>query len=143
MTLADRINLCLVRNLGGPPLATGSPRLAAIETYLRWLSAGIPAYHRPSWLGVSPVLEAMPASTGDGELVFRTTCAPCHGSDGGGTDIAPPLWGPRSFSDASGLAREPVLAGFVRANMPRQNPLLDGQEAADVAAYLLSRPRPG
>jgi thiosulfate dehydrogenase len=71
------------------------------------------------------------------------TCASCPGIDGQGPPLAPPTWGPRSFNIGAGMARIRTAAGFIRHNMPFDRPgTLTDQEAIDVAAYLVSRPRP-
>jgi thiosulfate dehydrogenase len=53
----------------------------------------------------------------------------------------PPLWGPKSFNDGAGMNTK--MASFVKANMPLDKPgsLID-QQSVDVAAYVLSHPRP-
>jgi len=58
----------------------------------------------------------------------------------------PPLWGDDSFNAAAGMAKLAHAAAFVRTNMPfgvrYQDPVLSVQQAWDVAAYMLSKPRP-
>ena len=60
--------------------------------------------------------------------------------------MMPPLWGPESFNDGAGMARLITFANFVHFNMPHGadylNPHLTEEEAWDVAAYVLSQPRP-
>jgi thiosulfate dehydrogenase len=57
--------------------------------------------------------------------------------------MAPPLWGPRSFNIASGLARLSKAAAFIKATMPFTQPgILSDTEAYDVAAFMNSHPRP-
>src|SRR2546426_10660675 len=36
---------------------------------------------------------ALTADTGAGARVYGATCAKCHGPDGQGTAVAPPVWG--------------------------------------------------
>jgi thiosulfate dehydrogenase len=84
--------------------------------------------------------------TARGRAIFASICAQCHGANGnGGTFIGPvpPLWGERSFNIGAGMARLRTLAAFVRHNMPFNQPgTLSDQQAFDVAAYVISRPRP-
>lgn len=58
----------------------------------------------------------------------------------------PPLWGPDSFNDGAGMARLTTAADFIHFNMPNgttyTNPQLTQVDAWDVAAYMLSQPRP-
>lgn len=85
------------------------------------------------------------ATQGDpvaGEVVFAGTCAACHGTDGTGTDVGPPLvheyYRPGHHSDASvALA---VLHGVQPhhwnfGTMPPQ-PDLSDQDILDVTAYI-------
>ena len=76
-----------------------------------------------------------------GKRVNAATCARCHGPAGAG-GLAPAVWGSKSYSIGAGLARQTVLATFVRWNMPYDHKdTLSHQQSADVAAYVLSRPR--
>jgi thiosulfate dehydrogenase len=57
--------------------------------------------------------------------------------------IAPPVWGPKSYTIASEMARNSVAASFIKANMPRTRGwALSDDDAYDVAAYINSQPRP-
>ena len=53
-----------------------------------------------------------------GAALFAATCTRCHGAEGLGTPVAPPLWGPRSFNIGAGMARLWTAAAFIRDNMP-------------------------
>jgi thiosulfate dehydrogenase len=57
-----------------------------------------------------------------------------------------PVSGPDSFNDGAGMARLITAANFIHFNMPHGADYLDPQltveEAWDIAAYLISRPRP-
>jgi thiosulfate dehydrogenase len=91
-----------------------------------------------------------------GEKVFQTKCTECHSPDGQGKHIGipgdgkgyafPPLWGPDSFNDGAGMSRLLNAAAFIKANMPlgvpNTQPGLSDEDAFDVAAYVLSKPRP-
>jgi thiosulfate dehydrogenase len=77
-----------------------------------------------------------------GRDAYASTCARCHGSSGEGTSLAPPTWGEGSFSIGAGLARQFTLATFLRHNMPFDHAVtLSNQEAADIAAFVLTQPR--
>jgi thiosulfate dehydrogenase len=84
-----------------------------------------------------------------GQALYRAQCLVCHGADGQGVAKRkngyhfPPLWGGESWSAGSKLARPPVLAAYLQANMPLgRGGSLSPQQAADLAAYVLAQPRP-
>jgi thiosulfate dehydrogenase len=58
----------------------------------------------------------------------------------------PPLWGNDSFNDGAGMSRLITAANFVHFNMPHGadylNPQLSPEDAWDIAAYVVSQPRP-
>lgn len=79
------------------------------------------------------------------ELYEKKNCMSCHGADGSGTgaNSGPALWGENSFNDGAGMGRLTKMAGYIQNNMPiGQEYELTDQEAADLAAYLLSQDRP-
>jgi thiosulfate dehydrogenase len=153
-TLADRINGCLERSMNGRPLPLDSAEMTALSSYMRWLSAGIPAGAALTGAGTLRINE--PARAADpvrGAAVFTQQCAPCHGGDGSGRrsgegagyDV-PPLWGPDSFNSGAGMNRLLVLAAFAKANMPPgasfDVSVLSDEDAYDVAGFIVSQPRP-
>lgn len=141
VSMEDRVNFCFTRSLAGYRLPADSREMRDIIAYLAFLSRGIPAGEDPSGTRMKP----MPAGTGDstrGVAVFAQSCARCHGADGKGTSIAPPLWGEKSFSIGASMAREERAAAFIRHNMPLDRPgTLSDAQAYDVAAYITSLPR--
>ncbi len=60
--------------------------------------------------------------------------------------MMPPLWGSDSFNDGAGMARLITAANFIHFNMPHGadylNPQLSVADAWDIAAYMISQPRP-
>ena len=58
----------------------------------------------------------------------------------------PPLWGTDTFNDGAGMARLITFANFIHFNMPHGtdylNPQISDENAWDIAAYVLSHPRP-
>jgi thiosulfate dehydrogenase len=60
--------------------------------------------------------------------------------------MIPPLWGSDSFNDGAGMARLITAANFIHFNMPHGtdylHPQLTVEQAWDVAAYMISQPRP-
>jgi thiosulfate dehydrogenase len=157
VTLADRVNACMTRSMNGRPMAEDAPEMRAIVAYLGFLSTGVPAGQHLSGRGTVPIPELeRAADPARGRGVYARVCAECHGAGGGGlrrgtatTDLGymvPPLWGPDSFNDGAGMARLSTAAQFIHANMPNGtdylSPRLPPEAAWDVAAFVLSQPRP-
>lgn len=142
--ISDRINDCFERSLAGTPLPVTSEPMRAIIAYFEVLSRGVP--HGTSVDGqASPRLTFdAPPDTAAGAALYGTTCARCHGAAGEGTAVAPPVWGPQSYSIGAGMGRPRTAAAFIRANMPYDQaaPTLTPQQAYDVAAYINAQPRP-
>ncbi len=140
--IEDRVNDCFERSLNGKPLPADGRDMRDIVAYLAFLSRGIASPGVVPGLGVR-TLEAGRPDTVQGKEIFAETCTRCHGPDGAGTVIGPPLWGPRSFNLGAGLGRLPTAAAFIRDNMPFDHAVvLTDQHAFDVAGYILARPRP-
>lgn len=140
--IEDRINDCFVRSLNGAPLPRDGPDMRDLVAYFGFISRGIAPPGEVPGLGVRALPDLAP-DTARGRELFAAACARCHGPGGQGTALAPPLWGPRSFNIGAGMARLRTAAGFIRENMPNDRALgLTDQQAYDVAAYVLARPRP-
>lgn len=141
-SIEDRINGCMLRSMNGTTVPLDDPRLRDMVAFLSHLGRGIPAGETVAGQGlVKP--EALAGDTVAGAAIWIRECARCHGVDGAGTPLAPPTWGDRSFNVGAGMARLRTAAGFILPNMPFDRPgTLSPEEAIDVAAYLVSRPRP-
>ena len=140
--IEDRINDCFERSLNGRALPREGGDMRDIVAWLAWISRGVPPPGAVRGSGLGGI-EPLPGDTGRGRELFVQTCTRCHGPDGQGTTLAPPLWGPRSFNIGAGMARLGTAAAFIRYNMPNDGAVtLTDQQATDVAAYLVSRPRP-
>lgn len=156
-TLPDRINSCMARSMNGRPLPEDSPEMKAFVAYITFLSTGLPAGEKLAGYGAGTMPELdRPADPDRGKLVYVRACLLCHGADGAGiprsgtpTDLGyfvPPLWGRGSFNDGAGMNRLITAANFIHFNMPHGTDYVDPQltveEAWDVAAYMVSQPRP-
>lgn len=131
--LTQRVNECIARSLAGRMIAEDGRDMRDILAYLETLRDA----ERPP--AVATVRLA--GDQGHGRQVYAASCARCHGASGEGL-VAPAVWGASSYSIGAGLARQMALASFVRANMPFDSAgVLTPQDAADVAAYVLSQPR--
>lgn len=157
ISIEDRVNSCMVRSLNGRPLPDDSPEMQAIVAYLKFLSSGVAPGQKLPGLGAGAMPELKRAADPvRGKLIYANACLACHNSDGSGirrslptTDLGymvPPLWGADSFNDGAGMARLITIANFVHFNMPHGVDYLDTrlsvEEAWDVAAYVISQPRP-
>ncbi len=141
-TIEYRVNDCFRRSMNGTAVPTDGPDMRDIVAYLWFLSRDVPiASAQPSarlqkWA-------AFQADTAAGAAVYAAICAKCHGPDGQGTAVAPPVWGPDSYNIGAGMTRVRTAAAFIKENMPFDQPgTLADQQAFDVAAYVNSRPRP-
>ena len=140
--LEDRINDCFVRSLNGKALSPAGRDMHDIVAYLAFLSTGFPVGREMQGQSV-PALDPLKGDTASGRAVFAANCVACHGPDGQGTNLAPPLWGPKSFNIGAGMARVNTAARFIHKLMPRDRPgILTPQQAYDVASFVTSRPRP-
>ena len=144
IALQDRVAECFLYSMNGHPPAYYSREMVAITEYIAWLSRGAPTgvgFPDQGPIAVNPL---KPPDVTRGQAVYAARCISCHGVDGNGESMTfPPLWGPQSFNDKAGMSRMDRIAPFVKAAMPQNAPgTLSDQEAADVAAYVLSQPRP-
>lgn len=140
--LEERVNGCLERSMNGSPLPLDHPAMRDIVAYFAVLSRDVPVGTTISGQGLLKP-EMAPGDTVHGAEVWLQQCARCHSPDGSGSELGPPVWGDRSFNIGAGMARLRTAAGFIRHNMPFDRPgTLTDAEALDVAAYVITRPRP-
>ena len=157
ITLEDRLNNCMMRSMNGRAMPGDSPEMQAIVAYIKFLSTGVAPGEVLSGLGVGRMPELdRAADPARGKAIYATACLACHNTDGSGirrslptTDLGymiPPLWGSDSFNDGAGMARLITAANFIHFNMPHGadylHPQLTVEQAWDVAAYVISQPRP-
>jgi thiosulfate dehydrogenase len=145
IALQDRIAECFLYSMNGRAPAYNSKAMIAIVAYIAWLSRGTPigARQPPADRYVLPAAIG-PLNLRRGATLYAANCSTCHGSDGQGlSGFYPPLWGERSFNDGAGMAHLDRIAGFVRYNMPQNDPgSLSVDEAYDVAGFVLGHKRP-
>jgi thiosulfate dehydrogenase len=141
ITLEDRINGCFERSMAGKPVDVASADMRDMVAYMAFLSQGVPVGMEVEGQGTAK-MRPLAGDTVRGEVIFQRSCAQCHG-EGGLGNIAPALWGDRSYNIGAGMARVRTAAAFIRQNMPYDKPgILSDQDAFDVAAYMNARPRP-
>lgn len=148
--LPTRINNCFMNSMNGRPLPLESKEMLALVTYLHWISARYPIYGKAPWLGVKPIKALQAPDAARGAAFYATLCADCHGTKGEGGNASkehpgtaiPPLWGASSFNANAGMNTQAILASFIYHNMPYEEPHLSAADAQDIAAFVLSQPRP-
>ena len=144
-TLEDRINGCMIRSMNGEMIDTDSEEMRAMIAYMTYLSEGVEIGQERPWVVVNNMEEVPEPDVDNGEELYADNCLSCHGDDGAGTgpNSGPALWGDNSFNDGAGMGRLTKAAGFIQRNMPvGQEESLSDQEAADIAAFMLSQDRP-
>lgn len=157
ISLEQRINACMTRSMNGRALPIDAPEMKAMAAYIAFLSSGVKPGETLTGYGAGHMPELDRAADPQrGQVIFRQTCAVCHGTNGEGLRrdpavadlgyMVPPLWGPDSFNDGAGMNRLTTIANFVHFNMPNGVsyvlPRLSPEEAWDVAAFVVSQPRP-
>ena len=155
ITLTERINGCMRRSMNGKNLPVSGREMEAIIAYIKYLGHNTPQGVRVRGMGLLTLQDAPAAPDATrGETVYAKLCASCHKPDGQGERKAspaagysiPPLWGDDSFNAGAGMAKLAYAAAYIRANMPftinYEDPVLNLQQAWDVAAFMVSKKRP-
>ncbi|MBM3906604.1 MAG: c-type cytochrome [Gemmatimonadetes bacterium] len=142
LTVHERINVCLRRNLRTTAMRPDDPRMEALVAYIAFLSRGVRLGGSVEGQGDDTVTVAVGNAT-EGATVWRAKCAECHGASGQGTPKGGAVWGRKSFTIASEMANWQTFAGFLRGHMTDANRrnLLSEREVADVTSYVLRQGR--
>ncbi|SEA84011.1 thiosulfate dehydrogenase [Thalassobacillus cyri] len=145
-TLSDRINGCMIRSMNGEKLDRRSDELRGMVAYLTYISEGIDYDADIPWRMQNNMEKVPEPDVARGEELYsEKNCMSCHAQDGSGTGATsgPALWGDNSFNDGAGMTRLSKMSGYLKRNMPPgDGENLTDQEAADLAAYILSHERP-
>ncbi len=149
LTLAERINNCIVHPHLGKPLPLDSKEMIGIISYLKWISDSSKIdRNTPGIKNMNIPFPSEAASPKRGEQLYATNCTRCHGANGEGqmqydssTYIYPPLWGLKAYQPGSSMHRVIKVAQWLIANMPYDKatyakPLLTPAEALDLAAFI-------
>lgn len=140
--MEDRINDCFRRSMNGKALEVESAEMRDMIAWFGWISQDVPVGGTVPGQGMPAVAPHDP-DPASGAQLYTAECARCHGGEGEGTIIAPPVWGDSSYNIGAGMARLRTLAAFLRRNMPYDRPgTLTDQQAYDLAAYVNGQPRP-
>lgn len=152
-SIEKRVNDCIERSLNGAPLQNRSREMQALVSYIKWVGKDVSKGVVPDGSGIAvlPFLDRA-ADPEKGRAIYEAQCTRCHGTEGEGTRknnmewTYPPLWGASSFNMGAGILRLSRIAGYVKTNMPNdrasEKAVLVDEEAWDVAAYIVSMPRP-
>lgn len=160
LTLAERVNNCVMRPHNGKPLPLDGEEMVALLSYFKWINSFVPKGEPFEGQKNKRIdLPATAASPERGQLLYVKHCERCHGKEGEGmlqknqlTYLYPPLWGPEGYQPGSSMHRNIKQAQWLKANMPYDKstadaPFLTDAEALDVAAFINSdgihkRPNP-
>lgn len=149
LTLAERVNNCVVRPHNGKPLPLDGEEMIAFLSYLKWINEqqNEHTYNQGS-VNLTVSLMDRPANPDKGAELYAAKCSRCHGPNGEGvltlsksTYIYPPLWGNEGYQPGSSMHRIIKQAQWLKANMPYDSatwykPVLTDEEALDVAAFI-------
>lgn len=149
LTLAERVNNCVMRPHSGKPLPLDSDEMVAFLSYFKWISKFVP---KDSLFKGAKNMEisfpAVAASSARGKVLFVENCVRCHGNDGEGKYnddksgyTYPPLWGDYGYQPGSSMHRIIKQAQWLKGNMPYDKvtigkPYLTDAQALDIAAYV-------
>lgn len=157
LTLADRVNNCIMRPHSGRPLPYESREMTAFLSYLKWINTYLTDSTAPGEKALAIEFPDRAADPEKGAKLYSVHCSRCHGDDGQGimdsVNIAykyPPLWGKYGYQPGSSMHRVIMQAQWLKANMPydratHENPVLTDEEALDIAAFVNNdeiHPRP-
>ncbi|MGN6180356.1 MAG: c-type cytochrome [Mucilaginibacter sp.] len=149
LTLAERINNCIMHPHLGKPLPLDSKVMVAFMSYLKWLSDSCNVDKHT--VGLKNVQISFPdtaVSPAAGAVLFAQNCARCHGDSGQGKmrpdNVCyqyPPLWGLKAYQPGSSMHRIVKLAQWLKSNMPydkatHDSPFLTDVQALDLAAFI-------
>lgn len=152
-SLVQRVNGCFIRSMNGKPMPEESFHMRSIIAYLNWISSGVPKDLQGINIKDVGKIDRKPDPV-RGKSVFANNCMSCHADfglgvlknaeiHGGVKYIIPPIAGDDSFNDAAGMASMEYLVKFLKTQMPKNKPgSLSLEDSYDVAAYVLSLPRP-
>jgi thiosulfate dehydrogenase len=149
LTLADRVNNCVMRPHNGKPLPYEGIEMTAILSYLKWINSFV--IKKENFLGEENLkLDYLPvaASPTQGAKIYAIHCVRCHQNNGEGqfgsdsnSYLYPPLWGPLAYQAGSSMHRVTKMAAWLKANMPHKlaawnKPVLTNEEAFHLAAFI-------
>lgn len=145
-TIEDRINGCFVRSMNGKMIEEDSEDMKSFVAYFEFISKDVKSEKDITWRMDNNKKQVPVPDLAEGERLFKKkNCISCHAADGSGSSdhTGPALWGEGSFNEAAGMNRLNKATGFIQNNMPKgEAGTLTDQEAANLAAFILSHERP-
>ena len=149
LTLAERVNNCIMRPHSGKPLPLDSKEMVAFLSYLKWINGYVPKGQKfKGEKNLEVKFPLIAASSSRGSILFNQHCVRCHGANGEGLMRAdnvtyqyPPLWGKSGYQPGSSMHRLIKQAQWLKANMPQdkatwKKPFLSDADAFDIAAFV-------
>ncbi len=157
ISLQNRIDGCFARCMNGKKSVVNTKVGIAVESYITWLSRGMPIKMSPKAprtpLKIKMWSENRKKFTKlfknvthqnylNGKILYSKKCASCHGNDGQGQNIFPPLWGDKSYTADGSMAKLSNGATWIQDNMPPNNANLTDKEVVDITLYINAQQRP-
>lgn len=152
IAIRERINDCMRRSMNGRPLPLESYEMECIVAYYKWISTEVSKQIPEKYDGLRKIKFLDRAADPNlGRNVYNRKCNTCHAENGAGAYLSgdmekgfdiPSVWGIDSYNDGSGMYRLITAAEYIKAKMPYFKADLTDEEAWDVAAYVVSKPRP-
>jgi len=150
LSLAERVNNCVMRPHSGKPLPLDSKEMIAFLSYLKWINSTLkPADKlKAGFDNLDINFPDMAGSPERGAKLYNEKCLRCHGAGGNGqfnageaTYLYPPLWGNFGYQPGSSMHRVIKQARWLKANMPFDSatwnkPVLTDAEAIDIASFV-------
>jgi thiosulfate dehydrogenase len=153
-SIERRVNDCIIRSLNGEALDSLSTEMRAIVSYIKWVGKEVKHGELAEGSGLLTMQWLNRAADRKaGRKLYLQKCQVCHGNKGEGQRLTekgnflyPPLSGEQTFTTSAGLYRLSSFTKYIYTNMPYgatyESPMLSEEEAWDIAAYVLSLPRP-
>ncbi len=163
ISLQKRIEGCFQRCLNGDKKVVGTKVGIAVESYITWLSNGMDInmsstaprtpLKQEFWSeNVKKYTKLFKKATHedyvDGEKLYLQKCASCHGINGDGNDLFPPLWGRDkdgkwlSYTADGSMAKLSHGATWIQDNMPlNSKEKLSDKEVMQITLYIDAQPR--
>jgi len=156
ISLQNRIDGCFQRCLNGEKSVVNTEVGIAVESYITWLSTGLPinmsllAPRTPSKIEmwsknrkkfISLFKKVTHKNYLDGHKLYLNKCASCHGKDGQGVGTFPPLWGKLSYTADGSMAKLPNGATWIQDNMPPNNSNLTDSQTVNITLFINAQPR--
>lgn len=149
LSLAERVNNCVMRPHNGKPLPLDGEEMIAFLSYFKWINGFVPKGKAfPGEKNWEIGFPATPANPDSGKVLYAANCSRCHGDNGEGkwnadqtTYVYPPLWGDHSYQPGSSMHRVIKQAQWLKGNMPFDKvavgkSFLTDVEALHIAAYV-------